>query len=212
MVGALDERKLGILRFLARRTLEGEGSPSVREVGAAVGLRSTRSVHGNLGRLEKDGYVERAGGQHRSLRLTEKGWEAVSTLPHVGRVAAGRGLEAISDEAPYSLVAEILRGEPGGRVFFVTATGDSMTGAGIEERDVLVVREDPSPPDGSEVVAEILHEGSEPEGTVKVLRREGEMVRLEPRNESHEDIVVEAGRVRVRGTVEWVIRRMRGRR
>ena len=91
------------------------------------------------------------------------------------------------------------------------AKGDSMTGAGIEEGNLLVVEENPSPPDGSVVAALVLGEREE-EATVKVLRRQSESIRLEARNEAYEDKVVPATRVTVQGTVEWVIKRVRGRR
>jgi repressor LexA len=84
-----------------------------------------------------------------------------------------------------------------------------MMGAGIEEGDLLIVEENPSPPNGSVVAALLL---DREEATVKVLRREGEKVRLKPRNGAHEDIVVPAECVAVQGTVEWVVRRVRGRR
>ena len=90
------------------------------------------------------------------------------------------------------------------------AKGDSMTGAGIEEGNLLV-EENPSPPDGSVVAALVLGEREE-EATVKVLRRQSESIRLEARNEAYEDKVVPANRVTVQGTVEWVIKRVRGRR
>jgi repressor LexA len=85
-----------------------------------------------------------------------------------------------------------------------------MTGAGIDEGDLLVVEENPSPPDGSVVAALVL--GQQEEATVKVLRRRGDLIRLEARNGHHEDIVVPAERVVVQGTVEWVMRRVRRRR
>ena len=91
------------------------------------------------------------------------------------------------------------------------AKGDSMTGAGIEEGNLLVVEENPSPPDGSVVAALVLGEREE-EATVNVLRRQSESIRLEARNEAYEDKVVPANRVTVQGTVEWVIKRVRGRR
>ena len=90
------------------------------------------------------------------------------------------------------------------------AKGDSMTGAGIEEGDTLVVEENPSPPDGSVVAALVL--GEQEEATVKVLHRQGELTRLEARNGAHEDIVVPADEVVVQGTVEWVIKRVRSRK
>ena len=208
----LHPSRLRILEFLARwdPTL---GPPTVREVGEAVGLKSSQTVHHHLRKLEGEGYVERgsaASRKRRPLRLTQKGWDAVSTRPLLGRIAAGRGLEAVANEEPYSLAAELLSPRTGRRRFLLEAKGNSMTGAGIEEGDLLVVEENPSPPDGSVVAALVL--GEQEEATVKVLRRRGELVGLEARNGAHEDIVVPADRVIVQGTVEWVIRRVRGRR
>jgi repressor LexA len=207
----LHPSRLRILEFLARRNPT-SGPPTVREIGEAVSLSSSQTVHHHLAKLEADGYVERAAApsrKQRSSRLTQKGWQAVSTRPLLGRIAAGRGLEAIANEEPYSLAGELLSPRSGRRRFLLEAEGDSMTGAGIEEGDLLVVEENPSPPNGSVVVALLL---DKEEATVKVLRREGEKVRLKPRNGAHEDIVVPADRVAVQGTVEWVVRRVSGRR
>ena len=212
MTEDLHPSRLRILEFLARRDPT-EGPPAVREVAEAVGLRSTQTVHHHLLKLEEDGYIDRGsipGRKRRPLRLTDKGWDAVSTRPLLGRIAAGRGLEAMANEEPYSLAAELRAARPGSRRFLLEARGDSMTGAGIEEGDTLVVEENPSPPNGSVVAALILDR--EEEATVKVLRRQGETIRLEARSGAHEDIVVPADRVVVQGTVEWVIRRVRGRR
>src|SRR5919112_5889901 len=93
LVEAPNRRKLEILRFIASRASKGENPPSVREVGAAVGLRSSRSAHAHLERLEEVGYVEHSGSGVRMVRLTEKGWGAVldGSAPLLGRIAAGRG-------------------------------------------------------------------------------------------------------------------------
>ncbi len=208
----LHPSRLRILEFLARWD-QMLGPPTVREIGEAVGLRSSQTVHQHLAKLEEEAYVERGASpkrKRRPLRLTEKGWQALSTRPLLGRIAAGRGLEAITNEEPYSLAAELLSPRSRRRRFLLEAKGDSMTGAGIEEGDLLVVEENPSPPDGSVVAA--LVQGKEEEATVKVLRRQGKLIRLEPRNGAHEVIVVPADSVVVQGTVEWVIRRVRGRR
>ena len=211
MADDLHPSRLRILEFLARwdQTL---GPPSVREIGEAVGLSSSQTVHYHLRKLEADGYVERgtaSNHKQRPLRLTQRGWQAVSTRPLLGQIAAGRGLEAIANEEPYSLAGELLSPRSGRRRFLLEAKGSSMTGAGIEEGDLLVVEENPSPPNGSVVAALIL---DKEEATVKVLSREGEKVRLKPRNGAHEDIIVPAERVAVHGMVEWVIRRLRSRR
>jgi repressor LexA len=195
-------KRFEILRYLARRAARGEGSPSVREVGGAVGFRSAQTAHKHLRKLEEAGYVEMEGLRSRGIRLTEKGWEAAGRVPLLGRVAAGRGIEAIEvrDEA-FPLAAELLVPRSGRGRFWLEARGDSMTGARIEEGDLLIVEEDESPPDGAVVVALL---GGE-KVTVKRLYREGETVRLKPQNGEHEDIVVPADQVRIQGRVTHVI-------
>jgi repressor LexA len=157
LVEAPNRRKLEILRFIASRASKGENPPSVREVGAAVGLRSSRSAHAHLERLEEVGYVERSGSGVRTVRLTEKGWGAVldGSTPLLGRIAAGRGLEAVAvgDEA-YSLAAELLLPGSGRHRYLLRVVGQSMTEARIEDGDRLVVEEDEDQPDGAGRTAE----------------------------------------------------------
>lgn len=204
----LDGRKFDILRFLARRASEGKLPPGVREVGEAVGLRSSRSAHAHLSRLEEAGYVERPAtgrGKVRPPKLTERGWRAVLSeeTSLLGRVAAGRGLEAIAET---SLVnepaAEFLLSPSGRRRYLLRVVGQSMTDARIEDGDILIVEKDEDPPDGAVVVA-LLRNGEEV--TVKKLYREGERVRLRARSAAHEDLIVPAGDVRVQGRVMYVI-------
>jgi repressor LexA len=137
------------------------------------------------------------------VRLTQKGWEIVGYTPFLGRIAAGRGLEAVvvGDEA-YSLAAELLASRSGRRRYLLKVVGQSMVGARIEDGDLLVVEEDEDPPDGTVVVA-LLNGGEEV--TVKRLYREEEMVRLKPQNGEHEDLVVPAKDVRIQGRVVYVI-------
>jgi repressor LexA len=204
LVEVPNRRKLEILRFIASRASKGENPPSVREVGAAVGLRSSRSAHAHLERLEEGGYVERSGSGVRTVRLTEKGWGAVldGSTPLLGRIAAGRGLEAVAvgDEA-YSLAAELLLPRSGRHRYLLRVVGQSMTEARIEDGDLLVVEEDEDPADGAVVVALLRGE----EATVKRLRREGETVRLRSQNGGYEDIVVPAEDVKVQGRVVYVV-------
>ena len=199
----LFEKRLEILRFLARRTVAVGSMPSIREIAGAVGLRSAQTVHHHLNKLAADGYIERLSDRPRTPVLTQKGWEAVGRTPLLGRVAAGRGLEAVAvGEETYSLIADLLASRSGRRRYVLRVVGRSMTDARIEEGDLLVIEEDPSPPDGSVVVA--LLKSSE-EATVKVLRRERELVRLEARNGDHEDVVVAPEDVDIQGRVLHVI-------
>ena len=207
--------RMEMLRHLARVAARGEGAPSVREVGEAVGLRSSQTAYKHLKKLEESGYVEREGGARRArgIRLTEKGWEAAGEMPLLGRIAAGRGLEAVEvgDEA-YSLAAELLGSRSGRPRYLLRVVGQSMIGAHIADGDLLVVEEDEDPPDGT-VVAALLRGGEEV--TVKRLYRErgeaGETLRLKPENGDHEDLVVPADEVTVQGRVVYVVHPPRGR-
>ena len=204
MVRENPERRMEVLKYLTRRAASGEGPPSVREVGEAVGLRSSQTAYKYLKKLEADGFVERQGGrQARGVRLTEKGWEAAGEMPFMGRIAAGRGLEAVAqgDEA-YSLATELLGSRSGRPRYLLRVVGQSMIGAHIDDGDLLIVEEDEDPPDG-EVVVALLRGGEEV--TVKRLYREGASLRLKPENGDHEDLVVPAGDVTVQGRVIYVV-------
>jgi repressor LexA len=205
MAEQLHPKRLEILKFLARREGAAGRAPSIREIAEGVGLRSSQTVHHHLNRLDGSGYLERLNDRPRTPKLTEKGWGAVldGDTPLLGRIAAGRGLEAVvtGDEA-YSLTAELLLPRSGRRRYLLRVVGQSMTGARIEDGDLLMVEEDEDPPDGTVVVA-LLNEGEEV--TVKKLYREGEMVRLKPQNGEHEDIVVSTDEVKVQGRVVYVV-------
>jgi repressor LexA len=185
----------------------------VREVGEAVGLRSSQTAYKHLKKLEEAGYIEREGGRARGIRLTEKGWEAAGEMPLMGRIAAGRGLEAVTvgDEA-YSLAAELVGSRSGRRRYLLRVVGQSMIGAHIADGDLLVVEEDEDPPDGA-VVAALIGDGEEV--TVKRLYRErgeaGDLLRLRPENGDHEDLVVPAEDVTIQGRVVYVVHPPRGK-
>lgn len=200
----LEARGVEILGFLARRSMRGEGSPSQREVASAAGFRSSRSAHVHLTKLEEEGYIERASAQARGIKLTRRGWDAaLAETPLLGRIAAGRGLEAVSvgDDA-YSLVAELLISRSGRERYLLRVVGQSMVEAGIEEGDLLVVEENESPPEGTVAIA-LLNEGEEV--TVKRLYRENGLIRLQAENPGHDDIVVPAEKVLIQGQVIFVI-------
>ena len=204
MAGQLPPKRLEILRFLARGSQSSGAPPSIREIARGVGLKSSQTVYHHLGRLEDEGYLERLHDRLRTPKLTVKGWEAVlgEDVPLMGRIAGGRGLEAVAlEDEVYSLAAELLTAGLGKRRYLLLVVGQSMTGARIEDGDLLVVEEDEDPADG-EIVVALLDGGDEV--TVKKLYREGDLVRLRPRNGGHEDIVVPAESVRIQGRVVWV--------
>lgn len=207
MADSPDVTRRDILKFLVRASLRGDVTPTVREIGAAVGLKSSRSVHRHLERLRDERLVASIGGRPRTLTITERGMQAVGEMPLMGRIAAGRGLEAIStgDES-YSLFSSLLLSDRGGDRYVLRVVGDSMYGAHIADGDVLIVEENEDPPDGAVVVA-LLHGGDEV--TVKKLHRErgeaSDMIRLVPKNGDHENIVAAASDVTIQGEVVYVI-------
>jgi repressor LexA len=97
-VDQLHSKRLEILSLLARREGTAGRTPSIREIAEAVGLKSSQTVHHHLNRLEGSGYLERLDDRPRTPKLTEKGWGAVldGGTPLLGRIAAGRGLEAVA--------------------------------------------------------------------------------------------------------------------
>jgi repressor LexA len=206
--------RMEMLRHLAHLEARGKGPPSVRELGEAVGFRSSQTAYKHLKRLEEVGYVERGGGRARGIRLTEKGWEAAGEMPILGRIAAGRGIEAVTveDEA-YSLAAELVGSRLGRRRYLLRVVGQSMIGAHIADGDLLIVEEDEDPPDGT-VVAALIGDGEEV--TVKRLYREkgeaGDLLRLKPENGDHQDLVLPAQDVTIQGRVVYVVHPPRGRR
>ncbi len=201
----LHPKRLEILELLARREGAAGRTPSIREIAEGVGLKSSQTVHHHLNRLEGSGYLERLDDRPRTPKLTEKGWAAVldGGTPLLGRIAAGRGLEAVAagDEA-YSLAAELLLPNSGRRRYLLRVVGQIMAGARIEDGDLLVVEEDEDPPNGTVVVALL---GNGEEATVKRLYREGEEIRLKPQNGGHEDIVLLGEDVEIQGRVVYVI-------
>jgi repressor LexA len=155
--------------------------------------------------LEAERYIERGDApsrKRRPIRLTEKGWEALGEVPVMGRIAAGRGLEAVSSEDEvYSLIPGVLLSKKGKRRYVLRVVGDSMIGAHIGDGDILIVEENEDPPDGTVVAALIDGE----EVTVKRLYRRGDDLLLKPQNGHHEDIVVPADRVEIQGEVVIVM-------
>jgi SOS-response transcriptional repressor LexA len=123
MVEPLQPRREKTLRFLARRAGAGEPLPSAGE------------------------------GRPKMIWITEKGWEAAGRMSLMGRIAAGRGLEAVATDEAYSLAAELLVTRSGRRCYLLRVVGQSMVGARIEDGDLLVVEEDEVPPDEAVVVA-----------------------------------------------------------
>jgi repressor LexA len=199
----LTRRQAEILTFIQRFAETHGYPPSVREIGRALGLTSSSTVHSHLAALEKKGYLHRDPSKPRALEVLRDERAAppkkVIPLPVVGRVAAGSPLlaqENIEDYFP--LPAEFVRGA---ETFILRVRGDSMVGAGIYDGDYVIVRRQPTAVNGDIVVARL-----EDEATVKRFFREDGYVRLQPENPALEPILTRD--VVIEGKVVGLIRKM----
>ena len=169
--------------------------PSVREICAATGLKSTSTVHAHLKALENLGYISRDAGLNRAIHI--EGCEQTAQLPILGKVTAGLPILAVEEIQGYlPITASQQRGR---ELFALTVQGESMKNAGILDGDYVVVERTPTARDGDIVVALI-----EDEATVKRLYRETDCVRLQPENDAFEPIY--AKEVIILGKVVSVVR------
>ena len=141
--------------------------PTVREIGEAVGLTSSSSVHAQLTNLERKGLLHKDPTKPRAMALSEPKAEAVS-VPLVGRIAAGAPVLAAEHVEEYVAVPEDFAGDDAAH-FALTVAGDSMIGAGIFDGDLVIVRQQDDAEDG-DIVAALLPGPAEDEATVKTAR------------------------------------------
>ena len=169
--------------------------PSVREICAATGLKSTSTVHAHLKALENLGYISRDAGLNRAIHI--EGCEQTAQVPILGKVTAGLPILAVEEIQGYlPITASQQRGR---ELFALTVQGESMKNAGILDGDYVVVERTPTARDGDIVVALI-----EDEATVKRLYRETDCVRLQPENDAFEPIYTKE--VIILGKVVSVVR------
>ena len=176
--------------------------PTVREIGQAVGLASPSTVHAHLANLERAGLLKRDPTKPRALELIARERAEAHKLPLLGQVAAGTPLLAEENIDDYLAVPEPL--SRGGEEFLLRVKGDSMTGAGILDGDILVVRRQESASNGEIVVALAGEDESAGEATVKRFFLESGRVRLQPENDAFEPIY--ADYVQILGKVTGVFR------
>lgn len=191
-----------ILAFIEQEIAQKGYPPSVREIGDAVGLKSTSTVHGHLRRLEARGMLRRDAMKPRAMEVCADNAPArsagIEMVPLVGNVAAGSPIlaeEYIEDQIP---LPETLLGE--GKHFVLKVHGDSMINAGIMDGDYVVVRQQNTANNGEIVVAMI--EGS---ATVKSFYRENGHFRLQPENSAMLPIITRS--VDIAGKVVTVYRK-----
>lgn len=169
-----------ILQFLKERSRDGL-PPSVREICAATGLRSTSTVHAHLKMLEENGYISRKAGLNRAIHVTGEDRRPMASVPIVGKVTAGLPILAFEDVEGTIPFPE----KPGKELFALHVSGLSMKDAGILDGDYVIAERTPTAEDGDIVVALI-----EDEATVKRLFREPDHIRLQPENPDFAPICV----------------------
>jgi repressor LexA len=180
-------------------------SPSTRQIGDAVGLRSSSSVSKHLASLEEKGFLRRSSAMSRPIDVrvflqgtpVRKPGDGSVTVPVVGDIAAGSPISAEEHVDDMLTLPRELTGR--GSVFGLRVRGDSMIDAAICDGDIVVVRQQPEAHSGQIVAAMI-----DDEATVKVYRRRNGHVYLEPRNPDHD--VIDGDRAVVLGTVVSVLR------
>jgi repressor LexA len=180
----LTKRQQEIFDFVKKYVGEHGYPPTVRDIGKAIGLTSSSTVHAHLANLEKLGLLRRDPTKPRAIEvLKDKAKQVVSPpgLPVVGQVAAGQPVLADENIEEYVPVPGIAGGEDG--EFVLRVKGDSMKEAGILEGDFVIVRRQETAGDGDIVVALVGDEA-----TVKRFFREDDHVRLQPENPSMEPI------------------------
>lgn len=199
----LTKRQQEIFDYIGRYASKYGYPPTVREIGKAVGLASSSTVHAHLTNLEKFGLLRRNPAKPRAIELLiDRARKAIgpgASLPLVGRVAAGAPVLAEENIEEYIQVPDVAGGEDGDYVLRIS--GESMRDAGILEGDYVVVRPQDTAGDGDIVVA-LLGE----EATVKRFFRERDRVRLQPENTEMKPIL--SKEVKVLGRVVGLFRRV----
>ena len=184
----LTKRQQEIFDFIKKYSARYGYPPTVRDIGKAVGLASSSTVHAHLANLEKVGLLRRDPSKPRAIEMLDKAVDAAKSvvggqhgLPLVGHVAAGQPILAEENIEDYVLVPPLAGGDDG--EFILAIRGDSMVDAGILDGDFVVVRSQDTATDGEIVVALVGEEA-----TVKRFFKEADHVRLQPENKTMEPI------------------------
>ena len=204
---ALTKRQRELYDWISEFVQKHGYSPSFEEIGAGIGLSSLATVHKHVTNLEKKGLLKREYNHSRSIDLiAPKGKmkqvmaaAAVGELPLLGRIAAGRPVEAVENPETISLT-DFTRSKD---VFVLEVRGDSMQDEAILDGDYILVEKTSVASNGDIVVA--LVDGLE--STLKRIYKEGDKVRLQPSNAAMQPIMVPAASVRIQGRVIGVLRK-----
>lgn len=186
--GRITKKQTEILDYIKSHILNKGYPPSVRDIGLAVNLKSTSSVHSHLETLEKNGYIRRDPTKPRTIEIIDDNFNLtrreIVNVPVIGQVAAGQPLLAVENITGYfPIPAEYL---PNEETFMLNVKGNSMINAGINDGDQIIVAKRPVANNGDIVVA-LVNDSA----TVKRFYKEDDCIRLQPENDTMEPIIVD---------------------
>ena len=194
----INKREKAILKFIEKQIMTDGYPPSVREIGKAVDLKSTATVHGYIASLEQKGYIKKESQKGRTLKLLKggalEGQETVFDkevysskemvdVPVIGKITAGEPILAVENVTDTFPIPLDFVGT--GESFMLTVRGESMIEAGILDGDYILVRKQNTARNGEIVVALIGDEA-----TVKTFYKEKDHIRLQPENSNMAPIIV----------------------
>ncbi len=182
----LTSRQLQILNYIRHEVMTKNYPPSVREIGEAVGLSSSSTVHAHLAKLEEKGFIRRDPTKPRAIELLDYHpaspfIQDVVSVPVVGHVTAGEPILAEQNIEDYFPLPKTLVHRD--TVFLLKVRGDSMIKAGIMDGDLVIVRQQATAQNGEIIVAML-----DGEATVKRYYREKDHIRLQPENDFYEPV------------------------
>jgi repressor LexA len=184
-----ETRQIEVLKYIYEQVELKGYPPTVREIGKAVDLSSTSTVHGHLARLEKKGLILRDPTKPRAIELTTEGLAKIgiqpSTIPMLGVVTAGEPILAVEEASDFFPLPPNLRSEEN-TLFMLTIRGESMINAGILDGDQVIVRKQASAINGDIVIAMT----DEDEATCKRFFKEADHIRLQPENDTMDPIIL----------------------
>lgn len=201
--GKISAKQQEILEYIKNQILDHGYPPAVREICAAVNLKSTSSVHSHLATLEKNGYIRRDPTKPRAIEIVDDEFNLtrreLRNIPIIGEVAAGQPILAEQNIAGYFPVSS--DDLPSGELFVLKVRGESMINVGIYDGDQIFVQQTPVARNGDIVVALV-----EDSATVKTYYKEEGRYRLQPENDTMDPIYVDE--VVILGKVVGLFHRM----
>ena len=186
--GRISKKQTEILEYIKEQIIQKGYPPAVREICAAVSLKSTSSVHSHLETLEKNGYIRRDPTKPRAIEIVDDEFNLtrreMRNIPVIGQVAAGQPIFAEQNISGYfPVLSEDL---PSGDLFVLDVRGESMINIGIFDGDKIIVQQTSTASNGDVVVALV-----EDSATVKTYYRERDRYRLQPENDNMDPIYVD---------------------